>query len=103
MSAAFLVTGIAEDNSAPEAKKTPKMFEEFGRKRVDPYYWLKERENPATIEYLKQENDYLNQVMAHTTNLQTTLFDEIVGRIKKDDDTVPVRIKDYYYYTRFVE
>jgi len=103
MSATFLVSGFAEDAPAPVAKKNPKVFEEHGQRRTDPYYWLKERENPATIEYLKQENDYLSRAMAHTTNLQTTLFEEIVGRIKKDDDTVPVRIKDYYYYTRFVE
>jgi oligopeptidase B len=64
---------------------------------------MKERENPAVIEYLEKENEYLNRSLAHTTNLQATLFEEIVGRIKKDDDTVPVRIKDYHYYTRFVE
>src|SRR5262245_55151691 len=102
MSLTFITSGFAQNGSAPVAKKIPKVLEENGHRRDDPYYWLKERENPATIEYLKQENDYLNRVMAHTTNLQTTLFDEIVGRIKKDDDTVPVRIKDYYYYTRFV-
>ena len=103
MTATSILAGFAQDTSAPTAKKVPKVFEEHGQKRTDPYYWLKDRENPAVIDYLKQENDYLNRSMAHTTNLQTTLFDEIVGRIKKDDDTVPVRIKDYYYYTRFVE
>lgn len=102
MSATFLVSGFAQNTAAPIAKKVPKVLEENGQKRTDPYYWLKERENPAVIEYLKQENDYLNRTMAHTTNLQATLFEEIVARIKKDDDTVPVRIKDYYYYTRFV-
>jgi oligopeptidase B len=103
LGATFLGSGFAQDTSAPIAKKVPKVLEESGHRRSDPYYWLKERENPAVIAYLKQENDYLNRVLAHTTNLQTALFDEIVGRIKKDDDTVPVRIRDYYYYTRFVE
>lgn len=99
----LLEPGFAQDNSAPVAKRIPKVLEENGHRRDDPYYWLKDRENPAVIEYLKQENDYLNRVMAHTTNLQAKLFEEIVGRIKQDDDTVPVRIRDYFYYTRFVE
>lgn len=103
MSLVILPTSFAADGSPPVAKKAPKVFDEHGQKRTDPYYWLRDRENPAVVEYLKQENDYLNRTMAHTTNLQTTLFEEIVGRIKQDDDTVPVRIKDYYYYTRFVE
>lgn len=103
MSVAATLASAAEELSAPVAKKIPKILEEHGHRREDPYFWMKERENPAVIEYLKQENDYLNRSLAHTTNLQTALFEEIVGRIKKDDDTVPVRIKDYYYYSRFVQ
>lgn len=103
MSGAVILAGSEAEFAAPVAKRIPKVLEEHGHRREDPYFWLKERENPAVIEYLKQENDYLNRSLAHTTNLQTTLFEEIVGRIKKDDDTVPVRIKDYFYYTRFVE
>ncbi len=103
MSVAATLASAAEEPSAPVAKKIPKILEEHGHRREDPYFWMKERENPAVIEYLKQENDYLNRSLAHTTNLQTALFEEIVGRIKKDDDTVPVRIKDYYYYSRFVQ
>ena len=103
MTAPVISAGAGDQFPAPVAKKIPKVLEEHGHRREDPYYWMKERENPATIEYLKRENDYLNRSLAHTTNLQATLFDEIVGRIKKDDDTVPVRIKDYYYYARFVK
>src|SRR5688572_11501314 len=95
MSAAATMAGSADELSAPVAKKIPKVLEEHGHRRDDPYFWIKERENPAVIEYLKKENDYLNRTLTHTTNLQATLFEEIVGRIKKDDDTVPVRIKDY--------
>jgi oligopeptidase B len=100
------IIGVAAEGAglkAPVAKKIPKVFEEHGGKREDPYFWLKDRDNPEVIEYLKQENEYLNRSLAHTTNLQTKLFDEIVGRIKKDDDSVPVRLKDYYYYSRYVQ
>jgi oligopeptidase B len=103
VNAAAISADAADQLAPPVAKKIPKVLEEHGHRREDPYFWMKERENPATIEYLKQENDYLNRSLAHTTNLQTVLFEEIVGRIKKDDDTVPVRIKDYYYYSRFVK
>ena len=102
MSVVAIMGGPTDEPSAPVAKRIPKVLEEHGHRREDPYFWLKERENPAVIDYLSHENAYLNRSLAHTTNLQATLFKEIVGRIKKEDDTVPVRIKDYYYYSRFV-
>ena len=54
MSLAILPSSFAADAPAPIAKKVPKVFEEHGQKRTDPYYWLKERENPAVIDYLRQ-------------------------------------------------
>ena len=58
MSMAVILAGSASDPSAPVAKKIPNVLEEHGHRRDDPYFWMKERENPAVIEYLKQENDY---------------------------------------------
>ena len=74
-----------------------------GHTRVDNYYWLKERENPEVIEYLKAENAYEEAMMKHTEPLQNQLFDEIVSRIKQDDMSVPVKHKGYWYYTRYEE
>lgn len=87
----------------PVAKVVPHELTMHGDVRVDNYYWLKERDNPEVIAYLKAENAYLDAVMKHTEPLQKKLYDEIVGRIKKDDDSVPYKRDDYYYYVRYVE
>ena len=68
-----------------------------GHTRVDNYYWLNQRENPEVLEYLKAENAYQEAMMKHTEPLQKQLFDEIVGRIKQDDMSVPVKHKGYWY------
>jgi oligopeptidase B len=87
----------------PVAEKIKKEFQEFGKIRVDNYYWLKERENPKVIDYLKAENEYLQAVLKPTEALQGKLYQEIVGRIKQTDMSVPYRDNGYYYYTRFEE
>ena len=89
--------------TAPVAKTLPEELEAHGEIRVDPYYWLRERENPEVIGYLDAENAYTEAMMAHTTDLQETLFAEMRGRIKEDDASVPVRRGGYWYYTRFEE
>jgi oligopeptidase B len=103
----FVVVGCKSVKEAgmenvPVARLEPKVLVEHGDERVDPYFWMKDRENPAVIDYLNAENRYLSNVLRHTEPLQERLFQEIVGRIKKDDDSVPVRVRDYFYYTRFV-
>jgi hypothetical protein len=87
----------------PVAEKIKKEFQEFGKTRVDNYYWLKERENPKVADYLKAENEYLRAVLKPTEALQEKLYQEIVGRIKPTDLSVPYRDNGYYYYTRFEE
>ena len=84
----------------PVARKVPKRLEKHGHVRIDNYYWLKERENPKVIKYLKAENEYTDSVMAHTEGIQQTLFEEFKGRIKQTDMSVPYKRDDYYYYTR---
>jgi oligopeptidase B len=85
----------------PKATPIPKRFENFGRVRVDNYYWLKERTDPKVIAYLDAENAYTDAMMAHTKAFQKSLYDQIVGRIKQADSTAPVFDNGYYYYTRF--
>ncbi len=69
--------------------------------RIDEYYWMRDRENPEVIDYLNAENAYRENIMKGTENLQERLYNEIVGRIKKDDSSVPYLLDGYYYYTRF--
>ena len=87
----------------PVAKIIPKELEIHGHVRIDNYHWLRERENPEVIAYLKAENDYTAKVMAHAEALQNTLFEEIKGRIKQTDTSVPYKEDDYFYYTRYEE
>ncbi|MCP4897654.1 MAG: S9 family peptidase [bacterium] len=88
---------------APRATVKPHTLEIHDHTRVDDYYWLKERENPEVINYLEAENTYTDAVMSHTRALQEELFNEIVGRIKKNDESVPYFDNGYYYYDRFEE
>ncbi|MDD3967468.1 MAG: S9 family peptidase [Proteiniphilum sp.] len=84
----------------PIAEVRSDTFAHFGQERVDNYCWLKDKNNPAVIDYLNAENAYTRTVMASTEKLQQNLFDEIVGRIKEDDESYPTFIDGYYYYSR---
>lgn len=87
----------------PVAEKKPKALTIHGHTRVDDYYWLRERDNPQVIAYLEAENAYTEAMMAHTEPLQERLYQEMVGRIQETDQTAPVPIDDYYYYSRTEE
>jgi oligopeptidase B len=73
--------------------------------RNDDYYWLRDdrREKPDVLAYLAAENAFTDAMMAHTKSTQDLLFNELLGRVKQDDSTVPVRKNGYWYYTRFEE
>ena len=87
----------------PQAPVKPTKFETHGDKRVDDYYWLREKSNPEVIRYLEAENAYTAEMLKHTEELQEKLYQEILGRIRETDLHVPVRIGGYYYYTRTEE
>ncbi|MCF6352777.1 MAG: S9 family peptidase [Cyclobacteriaceae bacterium] len=87
----------------PTVAKHEKIFNEHGHTRIDNYYWLNQREDTAVLNYLNAENNYLDKVMEHTKPLQEKLYDEIVGRIKKDDSSVPYFKNGYWYYAKFVK
>lgn len=86
--------------SPPVAPVKPDTMQEFGNTRIDNYFWMKDRENPDVMAYLKAENAYTDTVMAHTRDLQEKLFQEMKGRIKEDDQSVPQLDNGYYYYNR---
>src|SRR5919106_1514916 len=84
-------------------KKIPTRLEKHGHVRTDDYYWLRERDNPEVLDYLKTENEHAANTMAHTDALQQKLFEEIKGRFKQTDMSVPYRRDDYFYYSRYEE
>ena len=85
----------------PLADKKAKTLEKHGDIRVDNYFWLNEKENEEVIDYLERENDYFNKKMAHTEDFQKSLFEEMKGRIKEDDSSVPYKYNGYWYITKF--
>ena len=89
-------------SSFPVAPRQPKEITQHGQTRIDPYFWMRYRDDPEVLKYLHAEQDYLEEVMQHTKPLQEQLFQEMKGRIKEDDSTPPEKDGEYVYYTRFV-
>ena len=88
--------------AAPVAKKIPHEMTIHGDTRVDNYYWMRDdkRKDAAVIAHLNAENAYVESKLVHTQTLQNTLFEELKGRIEKDDDTVPTKKGEYYYFSQ---
>ena len=87
----------------PIAEKIRKELTTNGHTRVDNYYWLNNRENTEVIKYLEDENAYTEDVMSDCSELREKLFNEIVGRIKQTDESVPYKENGYFYYSRYEE
>src|SRR3990170_4853253 len=77
------------DFQPPVAEKKPVNLTIHGEMRVDDYFWLNQREDSSVIRYLKAENDYLDSMMAHARDLEDKLYNELKGRIKEKDNSVP--------------
>ena len=84
-------------------KKIPTKLETHGHVRLDDYYWLRERDNPEVIQYINDENEHAAREMAHARGFEEKLFEEIKGRFKQTDMSVPYRLDDYFYYRRYEE
>ncbi|MDH3459248.1 MAG: oligopeptidase B, partial [Gemmatimonadota bacterium] len=97
------VTQEATPSHPPIAKKISAKLETHGQVRMDDYYWLNQRSNPDVVAYLEAENAWTKSQMGHTEALQERLFEEIKGRIKQTDESVPYYRDGYWYYTRFEE
>jgi oligopeptidase B len=96
----------------PIAEKRPHRIEQLGRVRVDDYAWMKDERwkevmrDPSVLApdiraHLEAENAYSKALMASTQALQDTLFQEMKGRIKEDDSSVPSPDGPFDYYVRF--
>ena len=101
--AAFVVLAFSSCGRVkpPVAAKMPHEIVALGDTRVDPYFWMNERDTPAVIANLNAENAYADAVLKPTEALQEKLFNEMKSRIKEEDVTVPYFDNGYYYYTRY--
>src|SRR5262245_8770317 len=87
----------------PRPAPAPHIREIHGLKVEDPYFWLRERDNPKVIDHLKAENAYFEAMTAHTAPLRKALYDEMLARIQQTDLSVLYREHGYWYYTRTQE
>lgn len=89
--------------SPPKAKKNEKQLQIHNHVRVDPFFWLNDRKNPEVTAYLDAENKYTRAKLSHTEKFQQQLLEEMKGRIKEDDSSVPYFKSGYFYYHRFIK
>lgn len=103
-----------QSQTPPMAKKIPFEMTEHGDTRVDNYYWMRlsdeqknapdsarDQQTKDVLDYLNAENAYTKSMLAHTDAFQAKLFEEMKGRIKETDQSVPVKQNGYWYYTRY--
>jgi oligopeptidase B len=99
-----MTVSLMTANAAPPvAKVVPKSITVDGDTRVDNYFWLRDRNDSATVKYLEDENTYTESMTRHTDALQSKLYSEMLGRIKQTDLSVPTKRDDYFYYSRTEE
>lgn len=84
----------------PVAKRVATRREHHGDVFIDPYEWLRDKDDPEVIAYLDAENDYVEQMTAHLEPLRQKIFDEIKSRTKETDLSVPMRRGEWWYYAR---
>ncbi|HXE58787.1 MAG TPA: S9 family peptidase, partial [Gemmatimonadales bacterium] len=87
----------------PQPPRRPHVVPLHGDSREDEYFWMRDRSDPEVVRYLEAENAYAEQMLAHTRPLQARLYDEMLGRIKQTDLSVPYREGEYLYYARTEE
>lgn len=85
----------------PKATKKPHPLEIHNDTRIDDYYWLRDRENQEVIDYLNAENAYTEATLAPVKAFREMLFEEMKGRIKEQDESVPSKDGNYWYYYRY--
>ena len=106
------MSGCGVKTELPVAIKKPYEMTIHDHTRVDDYYWMRltdeqksakeyDIQTQRVIDYINLENVYKEQSLAHTNKLQDKLFNEMIARIKKDDNTTPYLKNGYYYYSRF--
>ncbi|HEX2737413.1 MAG TPA: oligopeptidase B, partial [Acidimicrobiia bacterium] len=94
---------MSSEPTPPVAPRHAVTLTAHGDARIDPWFWLQERDNPEVRAYLEAENAYTKARLAHTEPLQRRLYDEIVARIQETDASAPARKAPFEYLTRTVE
>ncbi len=89
--------------SPPVAKKIPKEIITHGDKRIDDYFWLRDKTNSEVIAYLEAENTYSDASMQTLQNFKGELYREMLSHLKETDSSAPVRRGEFFYYTRTEE
>lgn len=84
----------------PRPEKKPKDVTVHGDRRIDDYFWLREKENKKVLAHLKAENAYTEAMLAPARELRETLYQEMVGRMKEDDSSAPVLRRGWWWYER---
>ena len=97
------MTPPLEPLDPPSAERRPRVLTTHGDERVDDWYWLRDRDDPATLAYLEAENAYHEAMTAHTKPLQERLFQEFKARIQETDESPPVFHGGHWYSARMVE
>jgi oligopeptidase B len=87
----------------PIVEKKPKKISLHDDTRIDDYFWLRDKENPEVMKYLEAENAYMAEIMAPAAELEEKIFNELKGRIKERDESVPAFSNGYYRYSRYEE
>ncbi len=101
-----------KDVKTPKAEIQAKSLTIHNSTRIDNYFWMRLSDEQKTAKnkdaqtqkveaYLNSENEYFDKVTASTNNFQEELFEEMKGRIKEDDTSVPYFRNNYFYITRF--
>ena len=96
----------------PSPEKIPYRTNVHGIERIDDYHWLRDEhwqkfikgdidfKNQNILEYINSENKYTETIMEDTLQLQADLYQEMLSRLKEDDDRAPMKHGDYFYYAR---
>ncbi len=87
----------------PRPERRPVILRHHGDERVDDWYWLRDRDDPAVRAHLEAENAYTEAVLAPVATLRARIFEEIKHRIEETDTSAPVPFGQFEYYTRTVE
>ncbi len=99
----FLLLPASGPAQQVQTRKIPKEFVEFGRKRIDNYFWLSDRTDSVVIQHLRAENAYTEAMLSHTAGLQQKIYAELAGRIEQKYASLPVKKNGYWYYVRYEE
>src|SRR5262245_32567882 len=91
---------LVANTDPPQAPEKPHEIEELGKKRNDPFFWLRDKQNPDVLKYLESENRYTEKSLRRSRNFKEALYKEMRARINEEDLSVPERIGDFYYYAR---